>query len=948
MSNVRRSERLKRVAEAPPPQVNDPDSQDEEEADDDTQYKPKPVKRRKVARVDGETKRVVPRGKGKLRNLPQMPLDILFEIFGFLTPLDVLRLARTTKDFRSVLMKRSAISLWKTVFDNVPGTPEKPEDICEPAWANFLFTNHCYQCFSPRPSHTFGGHYVRFCKRCATDKEFDVRTSEVSQKLLRLGISPYDSPCRVYSIAYEYEGTYAWSSKHYSSRSRLSYLRVDLDDFLEGYERVRQNEEERKAFLEQRKERFRLIDQRIPVYKKWFTEKHDERSAERDDIRAARFEAIQQKLSDLGWASELKTLGPSDMDTLRQLPNVKVPRPLTNRMWNKIEPEIVPLMEGFRDERLKKERAAVLKRRRQIFADVVKDYNSSQPPDSILPCPSDLYFLESFAPVKTSIEEDPNEVKYSASNFDDVIAEMPRYCEEWKALCASQLIEFANNDASVKNADPPITFDESTLQLARTVFTCTYCDQAIVYPNMLGHRCFHREPRLYDPRATQAMLDLKCHYWAQSARPLLRLIPAAMISKLLQTCGFDPQTATKEDVDAGRRWVTAERNYVTPTVMRWRRAIQFASWFTPDVGSCILVTDESLIKVYDLAELDYYETKSRNSPFICVHCSEKTVGSLTEHMTKIYVPRLRTAAQLVYVCKYWEKIVTPFLYETLMISTASQLRLATETLSLVIDRSGSDFHLGDDQESRPSTVQHHISQAEPDPLIKAISLAHNTLEVLSVPNAYTFQHHASKSSSSLASLFKKMPALRAFRHDFPFVANASSASSIPPNVEFLSVSSNHPCPPIPPSVKEMVILCYGSPLHHNVHNVDGAFVTTLTLLCFFRPEMLQQAMSCISPSVKVLSLHIRSWTNLRRITSIPENVTCLGLKANARLAGDLRLALASFFESVKAPALNTVRLLHWDDGYYLRTCRPDALSTLVLILRARDVDLIDWEGVLMK
>ncbi|KAJ8457124.1 hypothetical protein ONZ45_g18442 [Pleurotus djamor] len=470
--------------EAPPPQVNDPESQDEEAEDDDTQYKPKPAKRRKVVPGDGETKRVVPRGKGKLRNLPQMPLDILFEIFGFLTPLDVLRLARTTKDFRSVLMKRSAISLWKTVFDNVPGTPEKPEDICEPAWANFLFTNHCYQCFSPRPSHTFGGHYVRFCKRCATDKEFDVRTSEVSQKLLRLGISPYDSPCRVYSIAYEYEGTYAWSSKHYSSRSRLSYLRVDLDDFLEGYERVRQNEEERKAFLEQRKERFRLIDQRIPVYKKWFTEKHDERSAERDDIRAARFEAIQQKLSDLGWASELKTLGPSDMDTLRQLPNVKVPRPLTNRMWNKIEPEIVPLMEGFRDERLKKERAAVLKRRRQIFADVVKDYNSSQPPDSILPCPSDLYFLESFAPVKTSIEEDPNEVKYSASNFDDVIAEMPRYCEEWKALCASQLIEFANNDASVKNADPPITFDESTLQLARTATDVFIANHACTIPGL--------------------------------------------------------------------------------------------------------------------------------------------------------------------------------------------------------------------------------------------------------------------------------------------------------------------------------------------------------------------------------------------------------------------------------------------------------------------------------
>ncbi|KAJ8520508.1 hypothetical protein ONZ45_g2691 [Pleurotus djamor] len=635
MSNVRRSERLKRVAEAPP-QVNDPDSQDEE-VEDDIQYKPKPAKRRKVAHVDGETKRVVPRGKGKLRNLPQMPLDILFEIFGFLTPLDVLRLARTTKDFRSVLMKRSAISLWKTVFDNVPGTPEKPEDMCEPAWANFLFTNNCYQCLSPRPSYTFAGHYVRFCKRCVSDKEFDVEYGDVAGKLHSLGISPYDAPSYRYPIAYEYSLSYGYS-RRYHSRTRSFQLLVDFDEFVEGYEKVRQNFEETKVFLVQRREYFRQMEQRIEVYKKWFLEKQDERSAERDDVRAARFEAIRQKLSDLGWASELESLRAGDINTLKQLPNVKVSRPLTTRMWNKLEPEIVPLMEGFRDERLKKERAEVLKKRRQIFGEVVQAYNLTQPPDSIFPSAGDLYFMESFAPVKTNLEEDPNEVEYSTSTFDNVVTEMPRYCEEWKAMCTAQILEFANNDASVKAADPPVTFDETTLQLARTVFRCSYCDQAIVYPNMLVHRCLHPEPRPYsDSWVTPAMMDLKATPWIQASRNRFRLMPAAIVSKILETCGFDPRTATREAVDAGNHWLVGEHTYSTPSVMRWIKAIQFTARFSNQgytVPPFTLVTDESLIKVYDLAEVDYYEDKSRSFPFICAHCSEKVSGSLAQHMKK--------------------------------------------------------------------------------------------------------------------------------------------------------------------------------------------------------------------------------------------------------------------------------------------------------------------------
>ena len=59
-------------------------------------------------------------------------------------PLDLLRLARTTKDFRNLLMSRSSISLWKDVLRNIPGLPECPPWMSEPAWVNLVFYPHCH------------------------------------------------------------------------------------------------------------------------------------------------------------------------------------------------------------------------------------------------------------------------------------------------------------------------------------------------------------------------------------------------------------------------------------------------------------------------------------------------------------------------------------------------------------------------------------------------------------------------------------------------------------------------------------------------------------------------------------------------------------------------------------------------------------------------------------
>lgn len=65
------------------------------------------------------------------------------QIFSRLDPLDVLRLAQTTKALREVLMRRSARFIWKKALTNVD-LPQCPSDMTEPEYTRLAYDSHCY------------------------------------------------------------------------------------------------------------------------------------------------------------------------------------------------------------------------------------------------------------------------------------------------------------------------------------------------------------------------------------------------------------------------------------------------------------------------------------------------------------------------------------------------------------------------------------------------------------------------------------------------------------------------------------------------------------------------------------------------------------------------------------------------------------------------------------
>ncbi|KAJ3506348.1 hypothetical protein NLJ89_g6920 [Agrocybe chaxingu] len=118
--------------------------------------------------VEAPTKEFRPtrKRKGKLNSLLSMPLDILFEILGHLKPYDLLRLARTTKDFRRLLMSKSSISVWKASLREVPGLPPCPPGMTEPAWTNLVFSPQCTYCLATTRNIEWRFR-ARVCKSCS-------------------------------------------------------------------------------------------------------------------------------------------------------------------------------------------------------------------------------------------------------------------------------------------------------------------------------------------------------------------------------------------------------------------------------------------------------------------------------------------------------------------------------------------------------------------------------------------------------------------------------------------------------------------------------------------------------------------------------------------------------------------------------------------------------------
>ncbi|KAJ4491661.1 hypothetical protein C8R41DRAFT_766211, partial [Lentinula lateritia] len=85
----------------------------------------------------------------------------------YLDPGDLLRLARTSKDLRGMLMSKSSEAIWCAARANVEGLPPRPDDLNEPQYARLLYDAYCYICnHKGRCENVLWNFRARVCKNC--------------------------------------------------------------------------------------------------------------------------------------------------------------------------------------------------------------------------------------------------------------------------------------------------------------------------------------------------------------------------------------------------------------------------------------------------------------------------------------------------------------------------------------------------------------------------------------------------------------------------------------------------------------------------------------------------------------------------------------------------------------------------------------------------------------
>ncbi|KIJ10778.1 hypothetical protein PAXINDRAFT_16249 [Paxillus involutus ATCC 200175] len=224
-----------------------------------------PAKKRQSRRKGKQTENAEPmkrsRRCGRLEMMPEMNLDILFYIFGFLHPMDILNLARTTKAFRQLLMRRSSAFIWKTSCKQIDGLPDCPPDLTEPQYVNLVFDPHCY---------AIPGEFVDKGRR------------------------------RVYLVVRE------TAQALHEEFKQIPVL-------------------ERDGFIKRRYRQVAEIAEHAAKCEAWHRGVMEARKSELEDVRAERTDVISARLRDLGYGVEIDYFGPDLPEDERKYFNVSKP-----------------------------------------------------------------------------------------------------------------------------------------------------------------------------------------------------------------------------------------------------------------------------------------------------------------------------------------------------------------------------------------------------------------------------------------------------------------------------------------------------------------------------------------------------------------------------------------------------------------------------------------------
>ncbi|KDQ62076.1 hypothetical protein JAAARDRAFT_170240 [Jaapia argillacea MUCL 33604] len=559
MAEPRRSTRLKAVPK-PSVDANEKDTKDANNAPESNRSRKK--KRTGAAVAKGMSRK----RQGRLQLLPEMPLDILFEIFGQLMPMDLLRLSWTSKTLRSTLMSRSARSVWKQVLGNVPDLPPCPSDLTEAQYALLAFYPHCYYCGTPSVQTIAWYARVRSCKKCL--KKYFVDASECFDML------PEDVADRLLD-------TVKWTNMLSKRYDETVYLASEILQVTEEVSPLVGNESALSEYITRREAQFQIISGHALLAFEWQDQQTAKRKEQRQEAYNTRALAISDRLEGLGYSEELLFALTRSPEIFIDDPLVNQPKELTERIWNNIKAPLISKMEVLRKFRINIRRTEVLIPRQTIVKQFVQSYVETFLPTRFSPSPADVCNMKPFK----DIIELPSDVDVTFDDFMPIFEQLPELETQWRQGIERRLVRLVKGAPSDNDTDGP---DTACLDLATTWFDCHICHDIISYPRVLFHKCMtaidRRHPKcdVDSPHSPECIIfcrqreTLGGEPWDVDGTKLTYHQEASNLTRdfILDVCGMDPEVTTLKDMDAlDHRFLCGICPANGPRVATWASAI---------------------------------------------------------------------------------------------------------------------------------------------------------------------------------------------------------------------------------------------------------------------------------------------------------------------------------------------------------------------------------------
>ncbi|KLO15292.1 hypothetical protein SCHPADRAFT_275443 [Schizopora paradoxa] len=267
-----------------------------------------------------------------------LPNEIFAEVAKYLSPDDLLRLSRTSKHSRDILMSKTSKHIWVASRKTL-NVPDCPPDLSEPQYADLIFGlgKGCSFCPNRRTQKEAFFHLrVRMCKGC--QKTHFIQTSELKKSLPSSLPSDVSEVLDLLPDVTLYVGIFL---EHF-------VLKPQADAVLQKMQALPPNSEEREAFVKERRDRADIVSKLNKQVYEWERTMSTEKRDAKLRVLRERELNIYTKLTALGYGDEdidhtLDKKGWNWIGIFRKN------RPLTEKEWEAIEPKLIETIRLRRD-----------------------------------------------------------------------------------------------------------------------------------------------------------------------------------------------------------------------------------------------------------------------------------------------------------------------------------------------------------------------------------------------------------------------------------------------------------------------------------------------------------------------------------------------------------------------------------------------------------------------